>query len=97
MSQPNKKSDDNTVPVDKAEDTMDKIIRPQQLEDVVIYRSLRQSGPVRISLPQEIPPNLRQQYEEMCLTPEDEEQIHRAARRIASRFFRERYGDDGDR
>ena len=56
MSQPNKKSDDNTIPADKAADTMDKIIRPKQLEDVVIYRSLRQSGPVRISLPQEIPP-----------------------------------------
>jgi hypothetical protein len=97
MAQPNENSDKNTMPTDRTAGEMDKVIRPAQLQDVVIYRSLRPSGPVRISIPQEIPPYLRQQYDEMCLTPEDEEQIHRAARRIASRFFRERYGDDGDR
>lgn len=97
MSQPDKKPNDETR-TGNAEPSANNVTLTVRLRDMLIHRGFPQTGPLRITLPQEMPPGLKQQWDEQfrALTPDEEEQIHLAARRIAPRFFRERYGDDGN-
>lgn len=98
MSQANENAATPETPLTNTAGSGKNVIATISLRNVLVSRGLRQTGPLRISIPQEISLELQQQLDAQfyALTPEEEDQIHLAARRIAPRFFRERYRDYGD-
>ncbi|MCL4318834.1 MAG: hypothetical protein M1596_02925 [Firmicutes bacterium] len=98
MSQTNENAANPETTLVNTADSGKNVVSTISLRNVLVSRSLRQTGPLRISIPQEISLELQQQLETQfyALTPEEENQIHLAARRIAPHFFRERYRNYGD-
>ncbi len=79
---------------------VDNVVGTLRLENLFLSLSPRESGPMRVSIPQQLSPELRDQLEPVftaTLTPEDEEQIEKAAREVRPRFFQERFGNDAGR
>lgn len=92
-----KKTDDALQPQSK-QPNVDKVVRTIKFKDFLVNRSLRESGPLRISFPQELPEELREKWDTAfsSLTLEEQEQIEVAAREVRPRFFRERFGDNAE-
>lgn len=101
MPRSSNKAKQNDAPEPQSErPAIDNIVGTLRLENLFLSLSPRESGPLRISMPQQVPPELRDQFESVfgaTLTPEDEEKIEKAAREVRPRFFQERFGNDAGR
>lgn len=74
------------------------VVETLRLKEFVVYRSQRTSGVSRIGLPQQLPPELLEKFDYAygVFTLEEQEQIELVAREVRPRFFRERFGSNGD-
>lgn len=74
----------------------DKVVGTVRFKEFFVNRSMCETGPLRISFPQELSPRLRERLDSMfvTLTDDDIEQVEKAAREVRPRFFQDRFGND---
>lgn len=95
MSRSTKKKISDKLDAQLEQSSVDNVVRTMRFKDFFVNRSLRESGPPRISFPQELPPELLEKWGPAlaALTSEEQEQIDLAAHEVRPQFFRKRFRD----